>query len=229
MGTGDEMDLQEQRARLEQALRGQVSDSRIAAAFGAVPRELFVLPEYQGAAYYDQPLPIGHGQTISQPLMVAIMLDVLAPKPADVVLDIGTGSGYQAALLSVLTARVVGVERIPELVEMARRALVTGGYGNVEVHLAGEELGWPAGAPYDGIVVAAGAPEVSLDLVGQLAIGGRLVIPVGTLYDQDLACVTKTPEGVKTTWHGPCRFVPLVSSRAWPEDAMSDRLRDPWL
>ena len=200
-----------------QSLRRSVKDERVLTAMGSVPRELFVLPEFQAQAYENRALPIGHGQTISQPLMVAVMLQEMALTGTEKVLDIGTGSGYQAALLSELAASVVGVELVPELTQRAQRILRENGYDNVTVHQAGEELGWPEDAPYDAIVVAAASPRVPQSLVAQLAPGGRIVIPVGERTGQDLIVAENRPEGLTVTRRGACAFVPLVGGEAFPE------------
>lgn len=208
--------FEEARALLVQSLRRLISDERVLEAMGKVPREAFVLPERRAEAYDDRALPIGHGQTISQPTMVAIMLQELALKGTEKVLDIGTGSGYQAALLSELAASVVGVELIPELTERARRTLKELGYTNVTVHQAGSELGWPEDGPYDAIIVAAASPRVPQSLVAQLAPGGRIVIPVGERSGQELVVVESRPEGLTVTRKGRCGFVPLVGREAFP-------------
>jgi protein-L-isoaspartate(D-aspartate) O-methyltransferase len=207
--------MEEARAAMVESLRRAIKDERVLAAFGKVPRELFVLPERQAEAYDNRALPIGHGQTISQPLMVALMLQELALQGTEKVLDIGTGSGYQAALLSELAASVVGVELVPELTERARRVLRENGYDNVTVHQAGSELGWPADGPYDAIVVAAASPRVPQSLLAQLAPGGRMVIPVGERTGQELIVVEKRPEGPTVTRKGACAFVPLVGREAF--------------
>ncbi len=203
------------RMQLVRDLRRDITDERVLMAFSRVPRERFAPPEYAADAYQDRPLPIGHGQTISQPRMVAMMLQELALRGSEKVLDVGTGSGYQAALLALLAREVVTVERIPELAERAARVLSDLGYANVTVHLAGLALGWPRDAPYDAIVVAAAAPRVPQALVDQLAPGGRLVIPVGDRREQDLMLVENRPEGVTLTRKGACRFVPLVGKGAF--------------
>ena len=207
--------FEEAREMLVRELSREITDERVLHAFGVVPRERFVLDEARHLAYANRPLPIGHGQTISQPLMVALMLHELRLQGEERVLDVGTGSGYQAALLSVLARRVVGVELIRELAERARGVLRDLGYDNVEVHVAGDELGWPAGAPYDAIVVAAASPRVPQSLVAQLAPGGRLVIPVGGDEGQDLLVVEKGPEGLTVSRKGGCRFVPLIGREAY--------------
>jgi protein-L-isoaspartate(D-aspartate) O-methyltransferase len=222
-------DLSAQREALVHSLRGDITDERVLAAMGRVPRERFVLPEARELAYADRPLPIGHGQTISQPRMVALTLASALIKDTDRVLEVGTGSGYQAALLAELAREVVGVELIEELVSMAHENLRDAGYGRVEVYAAqGEELGWAAGAPYDVIVaaaaapraydvivVAAAAPRVPMSLVDQLAPGGRLVLPVGDRESQHLVRAEKRPEGVVVTRLMSCRFVPLIGSEAF--------------
>lgn len=187
-------------------------------AFQRVPRERFVAPELQRHAYDDRALPIGHGQTISQPLMVALMLQALALTGDEKVLEIGTGSGYQAALLSLLAREVVTVERIPELAHEAERRLRELHCDNVRVHIALDGLGWPEDAPYDAIIVAAGAPDVPPSLVDQLALGGRMVLPVGSRRLQQLVRVTRSERGVTLEKLGECRFVPLIApEEGWPE------------
>jgi protein-L-isoaspartate(D-aspartate) O-methyltransferase len=211
-------DFEAARADMVRSLRREIRDERVLNAFGRVPRERFVIPDLQRYAYEDRPLPIGEGQTISQPLMVAIMLQALRLLGDEKVLEVGTGSGYQAALLSVMAREVVTVERIPELAQSAASRLKALGYDNVRVYPASDELGWPADAPYDAIIVAAGAPEVPRSLVDQLAPGGRMVIPVGTRALQQLVRVTNPETGVTLERLGECRFVPLIGSReGWPE------------
>ncbi len=204
------------------AMRREIRDERVLQAFASVPRERFVPPELQRFAYDDRPLPIGEGQTISQPLMVAIMTQALRLKGDEKVLEVGTGSGYQAALLSQLAREVIGVERVPELASTAARRLEALGYTNVRVHLVGEELGRPEDAPYDAIVVTAGAPEIPQSLIDQLAMRGRMVLPVGGRRSQQLVRVTKTDAGVTLERLGECRFVPLIGGKeGWPEWELS--------
>ena len=210
----------QKRRRLEE-LRREVSDERVLAAIEEVRREAFVPPELYTRAYDNVPLGIGHGQTISQPLIVALMVAAIQPRETDVVLDVGTGSGYQAAVLSRLVAHVVGTERIPALAERARRALRAEGIENVEVLQAGDEVGVP-GRQFNGIVVGAAAPSVPPSLVAQLTDGGRLVMPVGSPFDQNLARVTRRGEGTEVEWLGPCRFVPLIGPEGWPEGIALD-------
>ena len=182
-----------------------------------VPRELFVPERSRHLAYEDIPVPIGEGQTISQPYIVALMLRGLAVRRTDKALEIGTGSGYQAAILAELASRVISVERIAALAESARERLASLGYINVDVVLADERLGWEREAPYDAMVVAAGAPKLVRGLMDQIAVGGRLLIPVGSRDSQRLMKVTRTGEGFSVETMGECRFVPLVGEEAWPE------------
>jgi protein-L-isoaspartate(D-aspartate) O-methyltransferase len=204
------------RDQLLRELARDVSDARVLDAMRRVPREAFVPENLRFAAYENQPLPIGHDQTISQPLMVALMTQALLLTGEEQVLEVGTGSGYQAAVLSLLARYVVTVERVAALAEAAEERLTRLGYANVEVHAVEDVLGWPDGAPYDGIIVTAAAPEVPLALLNQLAMGGRLVIPVGGRELQELVRIVKTPQGAQRHNLGPCRFVPLLGSAAWP-------------
>ena len=206
------------RQRMLRLIRENVRDQRVIDAMAAVPRERFVPRDLRSSAYDDRPLPIGEGQTISQPLIVAMMVEALLLDPADRVLDVGTGSGYQAAVLSRLAREVVTVERIDALLRRAIVVLSETGCSNVHAYLATAVLGRADNAPYDAIVVAAGAPHVPRALVDQLADGGRLVLPVGSLRMQELVRVTKTSHGVQLERLGPCAFVPLISSDAWHED-----------
>ncbi len=198
-------------------LAPEVSDRRVLDAISRVPRERFVPRRLRQHAYENRPLPIGHGQTISQPLIVALMTQALELHGHERVLEVGTGSGYQAALLSHLAAEVVSVERVPELAHSAERALADVGCANVEVHVAGDTLGWPQGAPYHAIIVAAAAPRVPHELQDQLAMHGRMVIPVGSRDLQELVRAVKGPEGSALANLGPCRFVPLLGAGAWSE------------
>jgi protein-L-isoaspartate(D-aspartate) O-methyltransferase len=207
------------RDRLVAELRREgVHDERVLEAIRVVPREAFVPPEQREHAYRNVPLPIGAGQTISQPLIVGLMTQALALTGTERVLEVGTGSGYQAAVLCRLAGQVVSVERVPELAARARELLDRVGCLNVEVHVSNGTLGWPAGAPYGAIIVTAGAPRVPQALVQQLDIGGRLVIPVGSRAAQDLLVVTRTAEGTQSQNLGPVRFVPLVGEQGWDRD-----------
>jgi protein-L-isoaspartate(D-aspartate) O-methyltransferase len=207
--------LADQRAALVRSLRADIWDERVLAAVGKVPRECFVAPELRDLAYHDRPIAIGHGQTTSQPRMIALMLQELRLEGAEKVLEVGAGSGYETALLAELAREVVAVELIAELTQRAQRLLAELGYTNVSVHQAGETLGWPQGAPYDAIVVAAAAPRIPQSLIDQLAAGGRLVIPVGTREGQDLIVAERRPEGVSVRRKGGCRFVPLIGKEAF--------------
>ncbi len=188
-------------------------------AMEQVPRELFVPQDSRHMAYLDLPLSIGEGQTISQPYVVAMMTEAMELSGGDRVLEIGTGSGYQTAILSALTprGRVVSMERVPALMQQARQRLQELGYRNVEVQQAGSSLGCPSKGPYDAIIVTAAAPRLPESLLSQLAIGGRLVIPVGTLSQQELVQARRTDEGLSLRVLGPCRFVPLLGAEAFPQ------------
>jgi protein-L-isoaspartate(D-aspartate) O-methyltransferase len=205
-------DSQPERAQMvEQQLRRRgIADERVLAAMARVPRELFVPAAARAEAYSDNALPIGHEQTISQPYMVARICEELGLHGGERVLDVGSGSGYQAAVLAELAAEVVTVERIPELAELARANLAAAGHGDVEVVVGDGSLGVPGRAPFDAIAVAAAAPEPPRPLYEQLAGGGVLVVPVGGRGDQQLQVVEKRPGGPAVVRSVPCRFVPLV-------------------
>ncbi|MHB1243668.1 MAG: protein-L-isoaspartate(D-aspartate) O-methyltransferase [Gaiellaceae bacterium] len=192
--------------------RRGIADERVLDAIARVPRELFVPAELRRRAYDDTALPIGHHQTISQPYVVATICAALELEGRERVLDVGTGSGYQAAVLAELAAEVVTIERVPELAERARATLADAGYGRVEVHVGDGTLGVPERAPFGGIAVAAAAPAVPQALYEQLAPGGRIVVPVGTPYDQWLEVVVRGPGGPERRRSIPCRFVPLLGA-----------------
>ena len=194
-----------------------IEDEEVLRALGRVPRELFVPEDERRRAYDDAALPIGHGQTISQPYMVAVIVEALAVRPGLSVLDVGAGSGYQAAVLAELGAEVVAIERIPELAEQARANLAAAGYEGVEVVVGDGTLGWPEHAPYDGIAVAAAAPALPQTLYEQLRPGGRLVVPVGGPRAQRLEVIVRSPEGPAVIHSVPCRFVPLVGAEGYDE------------
>ncbi len=202
--------LDEARRLLFRRIRSEIRDSRVIEAMERVPREAFVPEDARHLAYDDHPLPIGEGQTISQPFIVALMLEALDLRRSDRVLEVGTGSGYQAALLGELVREVVTVERIDSLARDARERLLSLGYANVAVEMAGDRLGWPAGAPYDAIVVAAASPMLPRPLREQLGVGGRMIIPVGSPSSQDLMKVTRTADSYSVRTMGACRFVPLI-------------------
>ncbi|MGE0057058.1 MAG: protein-L-isoaspartate(D-aspartate) O-methyltransferase, partial [Dehalococcoidia bacterium] len=192
----------EQRNRLVDSLRPEIHDERLLEVMRRVPRERFLTDDQQPYAYEDRPLPIGHGQTNSQPRMIALMVQELRLTGDESVLEVGAGSGYQTALLAELAKDVIGVELIRPLAERAARVLRELGYNNARIELAGETIGWPAEAPYDAIIVAAAAPRIPISLMRQLAPGGRLAIPVGGREGQDLLIAEKRPEGVVVTRRG---------------------------
>jgi len=199
-----------------QLVRRGIHDARVLEAFRDVPREEFVPERLHGEALDDTPLPIGSGQTISQPYVVAWMLELLALGPDDVLLDVGTGSGYAAAVASRLVRRVVSIERIPELARTARERLLELGFDNVEVHEGDGTHGWIAAAPYDAIMVGASGPALPRSLVAQLAEGGALVCPVGPREEvQELVRATRQGEQVLLEHMGGVRFVPLVGDEGW--------------
>ena len=212
------MDFEAMRAELISHLGTEIRDERVLAAMARIPRERFVPPEEQPLAYEDRPLPIGFDQTISQPLIIALMTEALELTGNEKVLEVGTGSGYQAAILAKLARLVITTERLPPLAEAAKRVLDSLGYTNIEVHLAEETLGWQREAPYNAIMVTAGAPRVPADLLAQLAIGGRMVIPVGSRYVQELYKITKHRKKNIVENLGGCRFVSLIGKDAWEEE-----------
>jgi protein-L-isoaspartate(D-aspartate) O-methyltransferase len=198
-----------------QLRRRDVEDERVLQAMERVPRELFVPPELRDHAYDDAALPIGAGQTISQPYMVARICEALALRGRERVLDVGTGSGYQAAVLAELAREVDTIERIPELAERARVNLAAAGYDRVRVHVGDGTLGLPDEAPFTAIAVAAAAPEMPIALYEQLEPRGRLVIPVGKRRVQQLEVIVRSPEGPAIVHSVPCRFVPLVGDEGF--------------
>jgi protein-L-isoaspartate(D-aspartate) O-methyltransferase len=211
------MDFATARARLIEQLSTEIKDKRVLEAMSRIPRELFVPPESRRAAYEDRPLPIGLEQTISQPFIIALMTEALELTGNEKVLEVGTGSGYQAAILAELARQVITVERLPALAETAKHALDSLGYTNIEIHLAEETLGWNGEAPYNAILVTAAAPSIPNDLLTQLAISGRMVIPVGSRYMQELCKITKGKEKNSVQNLGGCRFVSLIGKNAWEE------------
>jgi len=211
------VDLSLARDNLIARLSLEISDKRVLEAMRRVPREAFVPQDQYYAAYEDRPLSIGFGQTISQPYIVALMVQALELEGGDKVLELGAGSGYEAAILAELAREVVTVERISELVEGAKHVFEKLGYSNVKVHLASRELGWSDEAPYGAIIVSAGAPTIPQILLNQLSFGGRLVIPVGSRWQQDLLKVTKRRKGNRVENLGGCYFVPLIGEGAWEE------------
>lgn len=209
------MDFKATRAKLIQFLDPEINDKRVLASMSRIPRECFIPENKRHLAYEDSPVPIGWDQTISQPFIIALMTEALELKGNETVLEVGTGSGYQTAILAELAARVITVERIPALAESAKIILDQLGYKNIEMHLAEEVLGWQREAPYDAIIVTAGAPMIPADLLAQLAIGGRMVIPVGSRFSQELHKIIKERNKNIVINLGGCRFVSLIGKDAW--------------
>ena len=194
-----------------------ITDPAVLKAMTKVPRHLFVEEALQSQAYNDHPLPIGEKQTISQPYMVALMTELLAVGPNDLVLEIGTGCGYQTAVLAEIASKVYSIERIPSLAAKARKNLGRLGYLNVLVKVGDGTKGWPEYAPFDGIIVTAGSPEMPKPLLEQLADGGRLVVPVGDHFSQELIKVERVGESFRQSNMGGCRFVDLIGEHGWTE------------
>jgi len=208
------------RDKLFAKLKETVSDERVVEAMLQVDRAEFVPENVRDRAYEDVALPIGAGQTISQPFMVAIMTAALGLRRSDTVLEVGTGSGYQAAIIAEIVSKVVTVERVPSLAKAAWAVLTSMGYDNIEGHLEEEIIGRPQDGPYDAILVTAAAPKLTTELITQLKDTGRMVIPVGTAESQELLRVTCSGDdySVETLIH--CRFVPLIGENAWPKSAL---------
>jgi len=206
------------RKALFSSLRRRIRSVPVVRAMERVPREEFVSARDRPRAYRDEPLSIGEDQTISQPYIVALITEALRLQPTDWVLELGTGSGYQAAVLAELVpdGNVVTVELVPSLAQQARETLAGLGYGNIVVEESTGSLGCPRLVPYDAIVVSAAAPTLSPTLLSQLALGGRLVVPVGSRDQQELVCALRTGEGISLRMLGPCRFVPLIGHDAFP-------------
>jgi len=200
-----------------QLRRRDIDDERVLAAMERVPRELFLPEELRGRAYDDAAVPIGGGQTMSQPYIVAKMSELLSLDGDESVLDVGTGSGYHAAVLAELADQVVTIERVPELAERARVNLAAAGYENVEVVLGDGTRGLPDRAPFDAIAVAAAAPVLPDALYEQLKVGGRIVVPVGGRQNQRLELIVRSPEGPAVIRSVPCRFVPLLGEGGFSE------------
>ena len=193
----------------------KITDKRVLEAMRSVPRHDFVPKELWSRAYGDHPLPIGQGQTISQPYMVALMTQELQLEKANKVLEIGTGSGYQAAILAELASRVFSIERVSELSSRARKVLDALGYSNVIIKTGDGTLGWKEFAPFDRIIVTAGAPDVPPALVEQLVDGGRIVLPIGNTYVQTLLVVQKKGKKIERKEVCGCTFVPLIGEQGW--------------
>ena len=192
-----------------------VRDPHVLRAMETVPRHLFVPEDQRAYAYDDTPLPIGFGQTISQPYIVALMTELLRIQSNDLILEIGSGSGYQAAVLAQLADRIITVERIPELASQARKNIERAGMVNVAVHVDDGTLGFPEEAPFDAIIVTAAGPDVPEALTGQLSENGRLIIPVGGTTMQELILVERRGNDLVRSHHGGCRFVRLIGAEGW--------------
>jgi protein-L-isoaspartate(D-aspartate) O-methyltransferase len=204
---------------VEDQLRSRgIKDERVLAAMERVPRHLFVDVHLQDNAYDDNALSIGEGQTISQPYMVAVMTELLELKGDEKVLEIGTGSGYQSAILSMLAAEVFTVERIQAIAVRASRLLQEQNYTNVQVIVSDGTLGLPEHSPYDGIIVTAAAPHIPQNYIEQLKVNGRLVIPVGSRFSQVLYKIKKTPSGISSSMSTSCVFVPLIGKDGWESE-----------
>jgi len=201
----------------DQLVARGIRDARVLDAMRRVPRHLFVEAGAEALAYADRALPIGDGQTISQPYMVAVMTEALCLQGRECVLDVGTGSGYQAAILAELARDVVTIERRAELAAAARARLDSLGYRNVRVVVGDGSVGYVDAAPYDGILVAAAAPRVPESLMQQLGDRGRLVIPVGSIDQQRLIIVSRNGDAFAESVHEGCVFVPLIGAEGWPE------------
>ncbi|HDI11920.1 MAG TPA: protein-L-isoaspartate(D-aspartate) O-methyltransferase [Candidatus Acetothermia bacterium] len=211
--------LADERRRMVEYLRRQgITDSRVLAAMERVPRHLFVPEPLRTWSYEDRPLPIGHEQTISQPYIVALMTEALGLTGQEKVLEIGTGSGYQTAILCELSREVFSIERIPELAEGARKRLEELGYGNVRIRVGDGTLGWPEEAPFDRIIVTGALPRIPEPLWEQLAEGGRLVAPIGPRGEQFLYVVSKERGKPRRRVLCPCSFVPIIGAKGWPGD-----------
>ncbi len=209
---------QERFTMVEDQLKARgINDERVLDAMGNIPRHMFVTEELKGRAYNDGALPIGDGQTISQPYMVAVMTELLKMEGVGKVLEIGTGSGYQTAVLSMLASEVYTVERIHAIASRAEARLMALGYLNVKTYMADGTIGLPSEAPFDGIIVTAGSPSIPEQYIEQLKPGGRLVIPVGTRNAQILHQVLKTQDGIIESKSTPCVFVPLIGQEGWDE------------
>jgi protein-L-isoaspartate(D-aspartate) O-methyltransferase len=208
-------DFTGRRAELIAHLRRKIRDERVLEAMARIPRELFLPENARDQAYEDRPLPIGWNQTISQPFIAAYMTENLELTGGEKVLEIGTGSGYQMAILAELAGRVISVERVPALMNSANAILMSQGYRNIEIHEAEGRLGWEKEAPYDAIIVTAGAPSIPQVLLDQLADGGRMVIPVGDRFTQELQKVTRRQDITDVQKLGGCRFVSLIGKDAW--------------
>jgi len=206
----------ERRRMVERQIEARgIHNPRILAAMRDIPRHLFIPPPYDRAAYDDCPLPIGNGQTISQPYIVAVMTELIRPEPDDNVLEIGAGCGYQAAVLAALVREVTTIERIPAVAGLARQNMAALNITNVEIIVGDGTLGYPKNVPYNGIIITAATPEVPGPLIDQMADGGRLVAPRGGRDIQELVVLEKHGGRVTESFHGGVRFVPLIGEHGW--------------
>lgn len=212
------MDFTRERTRLIELLSTRINDRRVLEVMARIPREKFIPHESRAFAYDDRPLPIGLQQTISQPYIIALMTEALGLTGKEKVLEIGTGSGYQTAILAAMARLVISVERLPLLIESAGKVLAGLGYDNIELYPAGDILGKPELAPYDAILVTAAAPEIPEDLISQLSVGGTMVIPAGSRYVQELLKVVKGLRENTIIRMGACQFVPLIGRGAWEKE-----------
>ena len=212
---GSEYAIARERMVHGQLIARDIQDQNVLEAMRKVPRHEFVPTELRNRAYGDHPLPIGQSQTISQPYMVALMTELLQLETKNKVLEVGTGSGYQAAILAELVIRVFSVERVPELASRARKLLDGLGYSNVIIRTSDGTLGWKEFAPFDRIIVTAGAPDVPQALLEQLADKGRMVIPIGNAFMQTLAVVEKRGKRIVKKEKCGCTFVPLIGEQGW--------------
>ena len=210
-------DLRESMVRTQLIPRG-IKDKRVLDAMERVPRHLFAGHLTAAEAYSDMALPIGEGQTISQPYMVAVMTELLELKGTERVLEIGTGSGYQAAVLAELSRDVYTIERVASLSELAKKRFHDLSYANIHSRIGDGTLGWPEEAPFDRIIITAGAPEIPEPLTAQLADGGIIVIPVGGLYSQQLLKIKKSGDNLINEYHTLCVFVPLIGQYGWKKE-----------
>jgi protein-L-isoaspartate(D-aspartate) O-methyltransferase len=209
-------DLREMMVESQLIPRG-IRDERVLDAMRRVPRHQFVEELIRHSAYDDMALPIGDGQTISQPYMVAVMTELLELKGTEKVLEIGTGSGYQAAILAELANEVYTIERIPVLTKRAKDTLSSLGYENIHLSTGDGTMGWPEEAPFDRIIITAASPKIPDPLMAQLAMDGILLVPVGSRYSQQLLKIAKTNQGATEEYHTPCVFVPLIGEHGWKD------------
>ncbi|HOX35640.1 MAG TPA: protein-L-isoaspartate(D-aspartate) O-methyltransferase [Methanoregulaceae archaeon] len=214
MTTKDREDERRRMVELQIKARG-IRDPRVLAAMQVVPRHFFIPPPYDRAAYEDSPLPIGSGQTISQPFIVALMTELLELSPADTVLEIGAGSGYQAAVLARIAQHIVTIERVSSVAALAKKNLSGLAIKNVEIIEGDGTLGYPQKAPFDAIIITAATPEIPQPLLDQLKDGGRLVAPVGGREIQELTKIVRAGKTFTRSYHGGVRFVPLIGKHGW--------------